>query len=191
MTNLLQILTGNPNAGTSPLIRKAVDGTTLAQDQNNTVANSNEFGTSLRLMENLPIPADQLQALIMLFLMWKDRPLLRDIAKMYFKTLESTMGHLAQAGAGNLITAWTHPILIANILEHNYMIAAGAAGGMEASTQWIAGAMTASNVLASIFGSKGFDVPTTLILAGVGNPESAELLRAAHGQPETRRGNTG
>jgi hypothetical protein len=149
----------------------------IPQDTNNIAGNLNQFGFSLRLMEDLPISADYWQALAVLFLMWKDRPMLERIIKDYFKVLSETMGHLAQAATGNLITAWTHPILIANILEHNYMIASGAAGGMEQSTQWIAGALTGSSVLSAIFGGRGFDVPSTIIYATSGHEERMEMLQ--------------
>ncbi len=184
LTAVFTSVNAAPRSGTNPTTGGSAP---LPQDNFDVGSNINAFGFSKRLLEDLPIPADELQALGILFLMWKDRPMLESIIKQYFKVLESTMGHLAQGATANLITAWTHPILIANILEHNYMIASGAAGGMEASTQWIAGAMTASNVLSAVFGGKGFDVPSTLILAGVGNAETAERLHAAHGQPETRR----
>jgi hypothetical protein len=148
-----------------------------------------------RILETLPISPDQILGLIILFNMRNKEGLdfLKECFKKYMDTVNSISGHLAQAGAGNILTAYGHQILIASMLEHNYMIQAGGAGGLESVLTPLVVVSQAGSIIDGIVGGKGFDVPSTLILAGVGVPEgataeqTAELLRSVHGRGESGR----
>lgn len=151
-----------------------------------------------RIGENIPLPVDYAFWLVVIYNMRsKDgREFLRDIFKKYMDVLQASIGHLAQASMGGILAAYGSQIQIANILEHNYMAAAGSAGGFATGFGIEAGAVNASGILSSILG-KSYDVNSTLILAGVGVPEPssidplsrssamAELLRAERGRGES------
>jgi hypothetical protein len=128
-----------------------------------------------RLMAELPIPPDMLQAAAFTFLLMKDRNALVSIVKEYLKTLNSVMGHLAQAGSANLMTAYGHQLIISNILEHNYMIHSGATAGLAVGLNALAISTEGRSWLGTIFGGGGFNVPQTLIFSGVGVPEIERL----------------
>lgn len=146
-----------------------------------------------RLMENIPVPIDWAMGLVVLYNMrTKDgREFLKDIFKKYMDSVTSICGHLAQAGAANIVTAYGHQVLIANILEHNYIMQAAGAGGFATGLNIVVGSEVATGILSTFLGGKTFDVPSTLILAGVGQPEykesgvSPELLRAVRGIGES------
>ena len=156
-----------------------------------------------RLLEanSLGLKPDDIMGLILLFNMRNKEGLafLKDIIKEYLKTIVSVCGHLAQAGAANILTAYGHQILIANVLEHNYMMQAGGAGGFENLLTPLMAVSEAGSIIDGLFGGKGFDIPSTLILAGVGVPDfgsgaeaaqqtveaKGQLMRAAQGKGES------
>jgi hypothetical protein len=139
------------NANPSSPSRTTPSGTVVGTDSNLVASNLNRYGYAKRIMEDLPLPADYWQALIVIYNMRtkEGRDFLRDIIKEYFKTLQTVMGHLAQASTANLVTSWVNPIIISNILEHNYMTASGSAGGLEQSTQFLVSAEVGTGVLGS------------------------------------------
>lgn len=147
--------------------------------------NTNKYGFGMRLMEDVIIPPDYWQALIFVYMARsKDgRDWLKDIIKEYLKTLQQVMGHLAQASTANIVTAWVNPLLISNILEHNYMVHSGSTGGLEMSTQYLVAAQEANTLIGTIFGTAAFG-PSSLILAGVGQPEESEKTRGIRKQRE-------
>lgn len=123
--------------------------------------------SGFRLLENIPVPVDWIGYLLIAKLI-KEKPEL--LAKIVDKWLdaEADMVHaLAQAGAGNIITAWAHSHLIAMILEQNYMIRKGGAAGLVSGMNWLTGAEVASSFL-SILGAHFGDinVPQSLVFSG-------------------------
>jgi hypothetical protein len=167
-------------------------------------ANSGFYWTAdhdARLGEAIPIPVDWAFWLVALLNMRNKDGLafLKEVFKKYMDTITSVCGHLAQAGAGNILTAYGHQIIIANVLEHNYMMQAGGAGGIESVLTPLVTVSEAGSIIDGIVGGHGFDIPSTLILAGVGVPDfgrgteaaqqetqaKAQLMRAAKGKGES------
>ena len=108
-------------------------------------------------------PYTQLLAIVWLA---KNRPdILKTLGNKWLDTQARVMVALAQAGAGNLVNAWANSHLIAMMLEHNYMIRKGGAGGLIARMNWLTGALA----LAEIIG--GISVPSTLVYSAVAGKE--------------------
>jgi len=143
-----------------------------------------------RILEDnsLGLKPDDLLGLMLLFNMRtkEGRDFLRDIFKKYMDTVLGICGHLAQSGAGNLLTAYGHQIIIANVLEHNYMMQAAGAGGIESVLTPLVAVSEAGSIIDGILGGKGFDVPSTLILAGVGVPDFGRGTEAAEQETEAK-----
>lgn len=192
------IVASTPNAvfPTHPIPTTPTDPTNPASAP----ANTGQFWTAnhdARLLENLPLPPDYVLGLIILYCIRtkSGRDFLEACFKKYCDVLQTTLGHLAQASTANIVTAYANPVLMANILEHNYMIQAAGAGGFATGLDLVVLGAESESLITGILGGKGFDIPSTLILAGVGVPEGstsgdiAEMLRAAKGTGESGKRN--
>lgn len=120
-----------------------------------------------RLLEDgLPIPPDYAFWVAIIYMMREQPAMLERLAKQYMTTQGQIISHMAQAGAGNIITAYSHSFLIALMLEQNYMIRQRGADDLIASLNWLTGAQALTNLL------QGFAVPEILTYATVGVPIS-------------------
>lgn len=138
-----------------------------ASKTNNSESDGGDLGDK-RFLENVPIPIDYVQ-LILLVKMLKsgDFPTVMEHRE---KVIAQMVSSLAESGAGNIVTAWTHSHLIAQILEHNYFVRKGGAKSIIDGANWITGALT----IAEIFGA--IAVPAALVFSGGG---AAAALPAA------------
>lgn len=133
-------------------------------DGTNTVTGLNEVGFSNRLMEDIPLPIDQAQSLLLFWMLSRKDgvPFIQKIAHDYFDTIKHSITALAQAGAGNMITAYGHSLIISNMLEHNYMIHQGATRGLADALNWLVASEEGKSWFTAIFGGGGFAVPKML-----------------------------
>jgi hypothetical protein len=116
------------------------------------------------LEEGLPIPPDYAFWLAILYMLKKHPAMLERLAKTFMDKQATIISHLAQAGAGNIVTAYSHSFLIALILEQNYMIRQRGADDLIASLNVLVGAQALTNLL------QGFAVPEVLTFAATGIP---------------------
>lgn len=131
----------------------------------------NEF----RLLENIMIPVDWAMALLLVKAMKTERgaQLIEKFGEKWLDSEARIIQALAQSGAGNIITAYSHGHLIAMMLEHSYMIRKGGAGNWIGSMNWLTGA----TVIAEIFGS--IAVPSVLAFSSGGEVLPKHLSLAA------------
>lgn len=136
------------------------------------VGRSHDLG-EYRLLENVPfIPVDVLQwALIYKILKQpKGYQMLVSLIKEHYKSVVDIVRPLAQAGTGNLVSAWTHAHLIAQILEHNYLIRKGGAKSIVDGASWI----TAGAWISGLIG--GFSAPSSIAYSEKGEGEKSTKL---------------
>lgn len=88
--------------------------------------------------------------------------MLERLAVKFMDTQARIIGNLAQAGAGNIITAYSHSFLIALMLEQNYMVRQRGADDLIASLNWLTAAQELVNIV------QGFAVPEILNFAATG-----------------------
>src|SRR3990170_8482130 len=106
-----------------------------------------------RLLENLMFTPDIPIALIFVaviaraFKTPEGRKQVIDFAEKFLETQARMVVALAQAGSGNMITAWAYSHLIAMMLEQNYMIRKGGAKSLVDGMNWITAANVLSNLL--------------------------------------------
>jgi len=113
---------------------------------------------SFRFMENIIVPIDYVQALILVKLAKeKEYGVIKEIFATRDNNIARMVKALAESGCGNIITAWTHSHIIAQVLEHNYMIRKGGTWAVIEGANWLTGALA----LAEVIGS--FSVPATLV----------------------------
>jgi hypothetical protein len=121
-----------------------------------------------RLMENIIIPIDYVQAFLLVKLAKeKEYGIIKEIFATRDNTIARMVVALAHASAGNLISAWCGQHNIAMLLEHNYMIRKGGAKSLVDGANWLAGAAATSELVGA------FTVPTTLVLGGGGSSAGA------------------
>ena len=109
-----------------------VGGSNISPNQAITAApNTGVFWTAnhdARLLEanSLGLKPDDILGLMILYNMRtsEGREFLSSIFKSYMATVTAAIGHLAQASQANMISAYVNPLIIADILERNYMIQA-------------------------------------------------------------------
>ena len=118
------------------------------------------------LEEGLPIPPDHAFWLSIVYMMKKEPKMLERLAIKFMDTQARIIGNLAQAGAGNIITAYSHSFIIALMLEQNYMIRQRGADDLILSLN----VLTAEQALAQLL--QGFAVPEVLTFAATGVPIS-------------------
>lgn len=116
------------------------------------------------LEEGLPIPPDYAFWLAIVYMMKKEPKMLERLATKFMDAQARIIGGLAQAGAGNLVTAYSHSFIIALMLEQNYMIRQRGADDLIASLNVLVGAQALTNLL------QGFAVPEMLTFAATGIP---------------------
>ena len=114
------------------------------------------------LEEGLPIPPDYMLWLFIAYNLKKNPEMLEKLALKWMDTQQHIISSLAQAGAGNLITAYSHSFLIALMLEQNYMIRQRGSDDLIASLNWLTGAVELASLVTA------FSVPATLVFAGMG-----------------------
>jgi hypothetical protein len=130
------------------------------------------------------LPPDVAVWVAIIYMMKHDPKMLERLVLKYMDTQQQIIHGLAQAGAGNIISAYGSNFLIALMLEQNYMIRQRGADDLIASLNWLAGA----EVAATLF--KDFSVPATLIYSAAGGefPEdTATILRALRGKEEPKK----
>jgi len=123
------------------------------------------------LEEGLPIPPDYAFWAAIVYMMKKEPAMLERLAKQFMETQGQIISHLAQAGAGNLVTAYSHSFLIGLMLEQNYMIRQRGADDLIASLNVLVGAQALTNLL------QGFAVPEVLTFAATGIPIKGTKLK--------------
>lgn len=118
-----------------------------------------------RLLEHIPVPIDWVKwVLIARMLRTPDGTQhLMNFATKWIESITHMVNALAQSSAGNIVAAWGHTHLIAQILEQNYMVRSGAAQGIILGLN----PLTAAITVAEIFGS--IAVPASLAFSGI-NP---------------------
>lgn len=114
------------------------------------------------LEEGLPIPPDYAFWLAIVYMMKNQPAMLERLVKSFWDNQAKMISHLAQAGAGNLVTAYSHSFIIALMLEQNYMIRQQGADDLIASLNVLVGAQTLTNLL------QGFAVPEMITFATTG-----------------------
>jgi hypothetical protein len=121
-----------------------------------------------RFMENIIIPIDYVQALLLVKLAKEKQ---YDVIKEIFATRDNTIARmvkaLAEGGGCNLISAWVNGHIIAQLLEHNYMIRKGGAVSIVQGANWLAGTAATAELVGA------FSVPATLIFGGGGSSAGA------------------
>lgn len=121
-----------------------------------------------RLMENIIVPIDYVQALILVKLMKeKEYGTIKEIFTVRDNNIARMVKALAESGAGNLITAWAHSHIIAQLLEHNYYTRKGAAEVLVSGMNWLTGAAATAELVGA------FTVPATLVFGGGGGSAGA------------------
>jgi len=114
---------------------------------------------------NYFIPGFPPDIIFLISILWmaKHQPkMLERLAMKYLDVHQHIIVGLAQAGAGNIVSAYAGNFLAGLMLEQNYMIRQKGADDLIASLNWLTGAELA----ASWF--KDFSVPATLVFAGAG-----------------------
>jgi len=140
---------------------------------------SGELGLGqYRLLENIFVPVDLAQALILIKLIKtpEGQRLAEKFGEKWLDTQARMVVALAESGTGNIITAWAHSHLIAMMLEHNYMIRKGGAGGLVAGMNWLTGAVTLAEIIGDI------NVPSTLVFSGGATPLGRRGMSALLGK---------
>jgi hypothetical protein len=118
------------------------------------------------LEEGLPIPPDYAFWVAIVYMMKNEPKMLENLAEKFMDAQARIIGSLAQAGAGNIITAYSHSFLISLMLEQNYMIRQRGADDLIVSLNVLVGAQALTNLL------QGFAVPEVLTFAATGVPIS-------------------
>jgi hypothetical protein len=121
------------------------------------------------------LPPDVVFGVAALCMMKVQPKMLERLALKWMDMQEKIIHGLAQAGAGNIVSAYGSNFLIALMLEQNYLIRQRGADDLIASLNWIAGAEVAGNLF------KDFAVPATLIYSASGGefPEDTSKILAA------------
>jgi len=131
---------------------------------------------AFRFMENIILPIDYVQALLLVKLAKeKEYGVIKEIFATRDNNIARMVKALAESGTANIITAWTHSHMIAQILEHNYMIRKGGTWAVMEGANWLTGAAT----LDALIGSCGN--LATLIFGGAGGGSAGALAKILGG----------
>lgn len=138
-----------------------------------------------RFFENIPIPSiDWAAALIVLKLMKTPQGLktLEKLGTEWMRSQADIITALAQSGAGNIITAWSHSYIIAMMLEHQYMIRKRGATSLVGTLNWLTGPMALAEIIGNV------STPATIVYSEkskterVGIEAAGKLLGAVLGK---------
>lgn len=117
------------------------------------------------LEEGLPIPPDYAMWLFIIYSLKKNPQMLERLAVKWMDTQHRIITALAQAGAGNIVTAYSHSFLIGLMLEQSYWIRQRGADDLISGLNWLTGAEEAGSIIKDILGGGGFSVPQVLQFA--------------------------